>query len=112
MKKILLSILFVSVSLMAVDSVAGAEKYVKKCAVCHGANAKKIPIKGMKPIAGMKITKLVKILRYYQAGAPIGDWESNVVAVGHGFSREMIDSTMYLSQRDMDNIGVYVNSLK
>ena len=104
--------LFVSVSLMAVDSVAGAERYMKKCASCHGANARKIPIEGMKPIAGMKITKLVKILRYYQAGAPIGDWESSVVAVGHGFSRGMVDSTMYLSPRAMDNIAVYVNSLK
>ncbi|MFK5938355.1 MAG: hypothetical protein QM497_08165, partial [Sulfurimonas sp.] len=85
MKKILLSVLFISVSLMAADSVTGAERYMKKCSLCHGANATKIPVEGMKPIAGMKVTRLVKILRYYQAGAPIGEWESNIVKAGHGF---------------------------
>jgi cytochrome c553 len=112
MKKILFATLIASVSLMAAENVtpvantgdleAGAALYMKKCSICHGAEAKKTPIKGMSPIAGMKTTKLIKVLKHYQDDDRIG----------HGYSEEMVNSTVFLSQKAIDSIALYVNSLK
>ena len=112
MKKILLTALIASVSLMAAENVApaastsdletGAVLYMKKCAICHGPKAEKTPIKGMSAIAGMETTKLIKVLKYYQDDDRIG----------HGYSSEMVNSTMFLSQKAIDAIAQYVNSLK
>ena len=100
MKKILFSVLLVSVSLMAAES--GKELYMKKCSICHGPKADQTPIKNMKPIAGMDATKLAKVLKFYQDDDRIG----------HGYSEEMVNSTVFLSQKAIDAIATYVSTLK
>ena len=106
MKRIIFTALLATVGLMAVESVAviqdGAVLYVKKCAICHGENADKTPIKNMKPIAGMKAEKLAKVLKFYQDDDRIG----------HGYSENMVNSTVFLSQKAIDAIATYVSTLK
>jgi cytochrome c553 len=56
----------------------------------------------MKPIAGMDATKLAKVLKFYQDDDRIG----------HGYSEEMVNSTVFLSQKAIDAIATYVSTLK
>jgi cytochrome c len=106
MKKIVFTVLLAGISVVAGESNIsiknGAALYIKKCAICHGANADKTPIKDMTPIAGMEATKVAKILKFYQDDERIG----------HGYSEEMVNSTMFLSQKAIDAIATYVSSLK
>jgi cytochrome c len=106
MKRVIFIALLATVGLMAAESAAatedGAALYVKKCAICHGANADKTPIKNMKPIAGMKAEKLAKILKFYQDDDRIG----------HGYSEAMVNTTTFLSQKSIDSIATYVSTLK
>ena len=103
MKKIIFTMLLASVGLMASGNTveSGAALYAKKCSICHGAQADKTPIKNMKPIAGMKAEKIAKILKFYQDDERIG----------HGYSENMVNSTVFLSQKAIDNIATYVSGL-
>ena len=106
MKRVIFTALLATVGLMAAEGVAatqdGAVLYAKKCAICHGATADKTPIKNMVPIAGMDAGKLAKILKFYQDDERIG----------HGYSEEMVNSTVFLSQKAIDAIATYVSTLK
>lgn len=106
MKRIIFTALLATVGLMAAEGTAiepdGAVLYAKKCAICHGANADQTPIKNMKPIAGMDAEKLAKVLKFYQDDERIG----------HGYSENMVNSTVFLSQRAIDAIATYVSTLK
>jgi cytochrome c len=106
MKRVIFTALLATVGLMAAESAIstqdGAVLYVKKCAICHGANADKTPIKNMKPIAGMEAEKLAKVLKFYQDDERIG----------HGYSQEMVNTTTFLSQKAIDAIALYVSTLK
>ncbi|KYJ87133.1 c-type cytochrome [Sulfurovum riftiae] len=106
MKKVMLTAVLASVGLMTVGNAApaedGAALYMKKCSICHGPNADKTPIKNMKPIAGMKAEKIARILKFYQDDERIG----------HGYSENMVNSTVFLSQKAIDKIASYVSSLK
>ena len=106
MKRVIFTALLATVGLMAAEGAAatqdGAVLYAKKCAICHGANADKTPIKNMKPIAGMKAQKLASTLKFYQDDDRIG----------HGYSQEMVNTTTFLSQRAIDAIATYVSTLK
>jgi len=106
MKKIILTALLASAGLMAagnaVPTEGGAALYMKKCSICHGVKADETPIKNMKPIAGMKAEKIAKILKFYQDDERIG----------HGYSENMVNSTVFLSQRAIDEIATYVSTLK
>jgi cytochrome c553 len=111
MKKVIFVALVASVSLMAAESAAtevdGATRYMQKCSICHGPKADKTPIKNMKPIAGMDAQKVARILVNYQNDASQDDQR-----IAHGYSQEMVNSTVYLSRKDIDNIAKYVSSLK
>jgi len=106
MKKVILTALVASVSLMAAGNATleegGGALYMKKCSLCHGPDAKKTPIKNMKPIAGMKKEKIARILKFYQDDERIG----------HGYSENMVNSTVFLSQKAIDAIATYVSMLK
>jgi len=106
MKKVILASLFLSVGLMAAGNTVSAEDgaalYMKKCSICHGPKADKTPIEKMKPIAGMKAEKVAKILKFYQDDERIG----------HGYSENMVNSTVFLSQKAIDAIALYVSTLK
>ncbi len=79
MKKIILSALLVSVSLVASESVPanksgafsskpidGAALYKQRCATCRGEKAQKGPIKEIASIAGMDTTILARKIRAYR----------------------------------------------
>ena len=103
MKRIILTALLATVGLMAAEGVQdGAVLYAKKCAICHGANADKTPIKNMKPIAGMKAQELAETLKFYQDDDRIG----------HGYSENMVSTLTFLSQRAIDAISTYVSTLR
>ncbi len=111
MKKVIFVALLASASLMAAESaentVNGATRYMQKCSICHGAKADETPIKNMKPIAGMDAQKVASILVNYQNDASQDD-----ARISHGYSEEMVNSTVYLSRKDIDAIATYVSSLK
>jgi len=111
MKKVIFVALLAGVSLLAAESttntVDGATRYMQKCSVCHGAKADETPIKNMKPIAGMDAQKVASILVNYQNDASQDDQR-----IAHGYSQEMVNSTVYLSRKDIDAIAVYVSTLK
>jgi len=111
MKRVILAALLTSAGLMAAGNTPsadnGAKRYMQKCAVCHGPKADKAPITKMKPIAGMKAEKVARILVNYQ-----NDADNNDLRISHGYSQEMVNSTVYLSQKDIDDIALYVSSLK
>jgi len=106
MKRMVFTVLLAGISFVTAESSVsikdGAALYIKKCAICHGANADKTPIKNMSPIAGMEAEKVAKILKFYQDDERIG----------HGYSSEMVNSTMFLSQKAIGAIASYVSSLK
>jgi cytochrome c len=106
MKRVIFTVLLATVGLMAAEGAAsaqdGAALYMKKCSICHGPKADQTPIKNMKPIAGMDATKLAKVLKFYQDDDRIG----------HGYSEEMVNSTVFLSQKAIDAIATYVSTLK
>ena len=106
MKKVIFTVLLASVGVMASGNApleeGGGALYMKKCSICHGPKADETPIKNMKPIAGMDATKLAKVLKFYQDDDRIG----------HGYSSEMVNSTVFLSQRAIDAIATYVSTLK
>lgn len=64
MKKIALTLLVASVSLMAAD---GAALY-KKCVACHGAKAEKPALNKSEVIAGWDAAKIEEALKGYKAG--------------------------------------------
>jgi len=123
MKKIILSVLLVSVSLVAADNSRAVYKpgvllppqadliYKKQCASCHGENGRdmdhsytdKMP--GVEiVIAGMDTDKVVKDLRAYR------DLETPYSKYGLGAL--MKSATADLSWDEIDAVAEYVNLLK
>ena len=108
MKKIILSVLIASVSLIAAGDVVvdGAVVYAKKCALCHGADGKKVVVGKTLPIAGMDTTKVGSSLRAYQAGG---------VDIYGGFKNQNIlmeHRTLELSWESISAVSKYVHNLK
>ena len=104
MKKIILTTLLASASLMAVD---GAALYERKCAACHGSAAQKSPMKKIAPIAGMETSKLARKIRSYRdqddRHGPDAMYKDNQM---------MKDSTSNLSNKQIGAIATFINSIK
>ena len=114
MKKLILSALLASVSLMAAESVSGAFKpingeslYQKHCAICHGEKAEKSPLEGVSPLAGWDAVKLALTIRDYR-----DQNERTGAYTLHKNSRVMKDATVGLSQNEIVALAKYISSLK
>ena len=104
MKKILLTVLLASVSLMAFD---GAKLYKQKCAKCHGEKAQKSALKGVRPLAGRDVTELALTIRAYR------DQDQRVgTYTMHKDSRIMYDATSSLSRDKIVALAKYISGLK
>ena len=123
MKKIILSVLLVSVSLVAADDSRAVYKpgmmlppqpdliYKKTCASCHGENGRTMDrvysdkMEGRKiVIAGMDTDKIVKDLRAYR--------DFNTPYNKYGLGALMKSATADLSWDEIDAVAKYVNGLK
>lgn len=121
MKKILLSVLLASVTLMAADAASvyrsglllpanGAVIYEKQCATCHGEKGEKSAFKqslsagGKESVAigGMDTEKLAKELKDYKYGS----------INKYGYGAQMKGVLVDLSWEEIDAIAKYVNGLK
>ncbi len=104
MKKILFTILLASVSLMAID---GGKLYEKRCALCHGKDAKLSPKDGVRPLAGRDVTELALTIRAYR------DQDERVgTYTMHKDSRIMYDATSSLSRDKIVALAKYISGLK
>ena len=117
MKKVILSALLASVSLMAADSVPvnkdgvflpinGAALYKQHCALCHGERGEKTP-QGSVAITGMVPIKLALDIRAYRdQNDRTGAYEI------HKDSRIMKDATVGLTSQEIGAVAEYVHGLK
>ena len=104
MKKILLTVLLASVSLMAAN---GEEIYKKRCELCHGEKAQKSPHEGVRPLAGRDVTELALTIRAYR------DQDDRVgTYTMHKDSRIMYDATSSLSRDKIVALAKYISGLK
>ncbi len=115
MKKIILSALLASASLMAAESVQtnnsnamdGAKLYKQNCAVCHGKEGKKVPKGGVDILAGKDATKLARTIRAYK------DQDNEVGAYTMKKSSQVMkDATYELSREQIVAIATYLSELK
>ena len=120
MKNIILSVLLTSGSLMAAESVQanksgassptgvdGAKFYKKRCSVCHGEKGQNVPLKGMKPLAGMDATKLARTVRAYR------DQEERHGAYAIYKTNEVMrEATYSISNEQISAIATYLSGLK
>jgi len=126
MKRIILSVLFASVALLASDSASvyksgmllpadGKVIYEKECASCHGATGTQTQFKGSArnikyaPIAGWDVAKMNKELQEYRGGIADKDY---IQVNKTGYGALMRSATMDLSWDELDAVAKYVNSLK
>jgi cytochrome c len=98
MKKIALTLLVASVSLMAAD---GAALY-KKCAACHGASAEKKALGKSEIINTWDAAKIETSLKGYKAGT------LNV----HGMGALMKGQVATYSDADISAVSAYIAGLK
>ena len=126
MKKIILSVLFASMSLLAADSASvyksgfllppkGDVIYKRQCASCHGDNGKQTAFKGSaegikySPIAGWDVARLNKELQEYRGGIADKDY---IQVNKTGYGAVMRSATIDLSWKELDAVAKYVNGLK
>ena len=120
MKKIILSALLASVSLIAADSapveksgaflpIDGAAHYKQHCAICHGEKGENTPRGGAVPLAGTDAVKLALDIRAYRNQ---GDSENVGAYTMNKDSRVMYDATSGLSNKEIVALAKYISSLK
>ena len=117
MKKMILAVLFASLSLIAADNlptkklsgwvpIDGAKMYKQHCAVCHGEKGEKTQL-GLGPIAGMDTVILALEIREYR------DQEHRTEAYAmRKYSQIMKEAAQNMSRDHIVAIAKYVNSLK
>jgi cytochrome c553 len=116
MKKILLTALFVSVSLIAADSapvkklgaflpIDGAALYQKNCAICHGKDGRKVP-EGASTLAGRDAVRLALRIRSYR-----DQYEGVGSYTLKKDSRIMYDETSKLSDKEISALAKYISGL-
>jgi len=126
MKKIVLTILFASMGLVASEGevpyksglllAPQADKiYATECSHCHGENGKQTNFKGSPgvvvyaKIAGMDTATLAQILKEYRGGVKTKDYQP---LNKYGYGAAMVSPTRDLSWDEIDAVAKYINSLK
>jgi cytochrome c553 len=104
MKKIVMVLLLVSVSLMAID---GGKLYKQRCALCHGDKAQESPKNGVPALAGRDVSELALTIRAYR------DQDERVgTYTMHKDSRIMYDATSSLSRDKIVALAKYISGLQ
>jgi cytochrome c553 len=126
MKKIVLSILLVTIGLVASESemqyaiglklTPQPDKiYAQECASCHGTNGKQTSFSGYpevityKAIAGMDADALAKTIKEYRGGIESKDYQP---LNKYGYGAAMKAPTRDLSWDEIDAVAKYINGLK
>ena len=118
MKKIIFTLLFAGVSLIASESttttkssgfipVDGAAIYQNHCSVCHGKDAKKVPAGASAALAGRDAVRLALTIRSYR------DQNKDIGAYTmHKNSEIMLQETSKWSDRQISAIAKYLSGLE
>jgi cytochrome c553 len=118
MKKVLITALFASISLIAADStpvkksagfapINGATIYNKSCAICHGEDGRKIPSNEASVLAGRDAVRLaLRIRAYRDQDTTVGTYTMNKA------SQIMKDQTSKLSDREVSAVAKYISGLE
>jgi len=124
MKKIVLSILFASIGLLASEAPYAiglkltpqpAKIYKMECAKCHGIDGKQTSFSGFPSvitygkIAGLDTADLAKTIKEYRGGIESKDYQP---LNKYGYGAAMKAPTRDLSWDEIDAVAKYINSLK
>jgi len=126
MKKIVLSILFASIGLVASEAEVPyaiglkltpqpAKIYEMECAKCHGIDGKQTSFSGFPSvitygkIAGLDTADLAKTIKEYRGGIESKDYQP---LNKYGYGAAMKAPTRDLSWDEIDAVAKYINSLK
>jgi cytochrome c553 len=125
MKRIVLSMLFASIGLVASEGAVAyksglllapqADKiYEKECTHCHGKNGSQTSFAGSSrisyaKIAGMDTSIVAKTLKEYRGGVKSKDYQP---LNKYGYGAMMRSVTKDLSWDEIDAVAKYVNGLK
>jgi len=120
MRNIIIAALLASGSLVAAESVQadksgassstgvdGAAFYKKRCSVCHGEKGQNVPLKGMKPLAGMDATSIARTVRAYRDQ----DQRHGAYAI-YKTNEVMKEATYSISNEQISAIATYISGLK
>lgn len=126
MKRIVLSMLFVSIGLVAAESEMPyaiglkltpqpAKIYAVECASCHGVDGKKTSFSGFPgvitygKIAGLDASALAKTIKEYRGGVESKDYQP---LNKYGYGAAMKAPTRDLSWDEIDAVAKYISGLK
>lgn len=126
MKKIVLTMLFASIGLVAAEGEVPyaiglklkpqpAKIYALECAKCHGADGKQTSFTGFpegityKVIAGMDEATLAKTIKEYRGGVEAKDYRP---LNKYGYGAAMVAPTRDLSWDEIDAVAKYISGLK
>ena len=126
MKKIVLTMLFASIGLVASEGkvpytiglklAPQADKiYAMECASCHGKDGKQTSFSGFPDvitygvIAGMDTATLAKMIKEYRGGVESKDYQP---LNKYGYGAAMKAPTRDLSWDEIDAVAKYINGLK
>ena len=126
MKKIVLTMLFASLGLVAAEgempytiglklTPQPAKIYAAECASCHGADGKQTSFSGFPEgiayakIAGMDTAMLAKTIKEYRGGVESKDYQP---LNKYGYGAAMLAPTRDLSWDEIDAVAKYINGLK
>ena len=126
MKKIVLTMLFASIGLVAAEggmpyaiglmlTPQPAKIYAVECASCHGVDGKQTSFTGFpegivyKAIAGMDEATLAKTIKEYRGGVESKDYQP---LNKYGYGAAMKAPTRDLSWIEIDAVAKYISGLK
>jgi cytochrome c553 len=126
MKKIVLTMLFASIGLVASEAKVpyaigllltpqGDKIYAMECAKCHGIDGKQTSFNGFPDvitygkIAGLDTAVLAKTIKEYRGGVESKDYQP---LNKYGYGAAMKAPTRDLSWDEIDAVAKYINGLK